>query len=74
MEGLSLEEVKEPSPSSLHHLGCYMHCSEEWLTKPAELVTLLPPGPHTEATNGHTGAPMEQPWSLRVGTQHPPHH
>lgn len=52
MEGLSLEEAKEPSPSSLHCMGCYMHCGEGQLIKPAELVTLLPP-PHAEARNGH---------------------
>lgn len=72
VEGLSLEQAKEPSPSSLCHIGCYTHYGEGWLVKRAELVTLLPPGPYTEARNGHIRATVEQPCSLGVSAQHPP--
>lgn len=39
MEGLSLKEVKEPSPLSLHHRACCMPCDKGWLIKHAEQVT-----------------------------------
>lgn len=64
MEGLGLGEVKEPSPLSFHHMGCYE--GEGWLIKPAKLMTLLPPGPHIEARNEHIKATLKRPWG-----QHP---
>lgn len=39
VEGLSLKEGKEPSPLSLHLMGCCMHCDKGWLIKRAEHMT-----------------------------------
>lgn len=39
VEGLSLKEVKDPSPLSLHHMTRCMHCDKGQLIKCAEQVT-----------------------------------